>query len=433
MELDESGSQADSEEEEDGVPFKVEQDKILPAPVALCAWCPSMDLLAVVTADSQIIVLRLAGQLLGKQQIPPSDVPITALCWHPDGKSLVVGREDGRLVMHNVEDGGQLHATEKLHEGAITSLHWVDCDATGLSYANRTKRLFPPLAPLPASSDTFALDQGGSQSRSGSAPEPKGLSVLVSGDAKGEIVLSAHGIFLLGRVQLGAHHLPEIPGEKVQGGDLRITSICMSQELRHLSVGVAVDRPEAGPGLSCPPLGLVTIETPLLAGGRGGLYVLTQHCHAVTRLLDHARGSLALVGRHWEEGFGGLFDRLATRMLELLRVRDPGGGGLNFLTGMSDTDDEKKARDERLWRLARKDLVALFSCGTMSDVLRQFLMRDMNPNTAKKLQHTLVRTQPLPSHRPPPPQLDFQYLSDGLRVQGTTVAEVIAVLVRIQA
>ena len=125
-----------------------------------------------------------------------------------------------------------------------------------------------------------------------------------------------------------------------------------------------------------------------------------QHCHAVTRLLDHARGSLALVGQHWEDGFGGLFDRIATRLLELLRVRDPGGGGLNFLTGVADTEADKKARDERLWSLARRDLVSLFSCGMMSDVLRKFLRSDLNPSAAKKLQRTL----------------------------GSTVAEVIAVL-----
>lgn len=400
MEVDESGaSQEDESDEDDAVPFKVEQDKVLPAPVELAVWCPTMDLLALVTSDSQIVVLRLGGQLLGKQQIPPSEVPITALCWHPDGKSLVVGREDGRLVMYNVEDGGQLLTTDKLHAGAITSLHWVDCDATGLSYANRAKRLFPPLAPLPASVDAFALDQNGSQSRH-SAPEPKGLSVLVSGDTGGEVCLSAHGIFMLGRLQFKPQHLRLADGEPKLGTDakLRVTSLCMNHELRHLSVGLAVDR--EGDGAKCPPLSLVTVETPLLAGGRAELYALTQHCHAVTRLLDHARGSLALVGQHWEDGFGGLFDRIATRLLELLRVRDPGGGGLNFLTGVEDTEDEKKERDERLWGLARRDLVNLFSCGRMSEVLRQFLMRDMNPNTAKKLQRTL----------------------------GTTVAEVIAVL-----
>ncbi len=400
MEVDESGvSQEEESDEEEAVPFKVEQDRILPAPVSLAAWCPTMDLLGLVTSDSQIFVLRLVGQLLGKQQIAPSEVPITALCWHPDGKSLVVGREDGRMVMYNVEDGGQLLTTAKLHASAITSLHWVDCDAKDLSYANRAKRLFPALAPLPASVDAFMSDHNGSQPRN-AAPEPTGLSVLVSGDARGEICISAHGTFLLGRVQFKPEDLRIPDGEPPVGADatLRVASVCMDKELRHLAVGLAVDRD--GEDASCPPLALVTVETPLLAAGRGELYALMQHCHAVTRLLDHARGSLALVGQHWEDGFGGLFDRIATRLLELLRVKDPGGGGLNFLTGVTDTDAEKKARDERLWGLARRDLVNLFSCGMMSDVLRQFLRGDMNPSTANKLQRTL----------------------------GSTVAEVIAVL-----
>ena len=398
MELDESGASQEEDEEEASVPFKVEQDRILPAAVALAAWCPTMDLLALVTSDSQVYVLRLAGQLLGKQQIPPSEVPITALCWHPDGKSLVVGREDGRMVMHNVEDGGVLLTTSKLHAGAITSLHWVGCDATDLAYANRAKRLFPALAPLPASVDAFMSDHNGTPCNS--APEPKGLSVLVSGDMQGEVCLSAHGTFLLGRVQFKPEDLQIADGEPRLGADakLRVTSLCMDKELRHLAVGLAVDR--HGENSTCPPLSLVTVETPLLASGRSELYALMQHCHAVTRLLDHARGSLALVGQHWEDGFGGLFDRTATRLLELLRVRDPGGGGLNFLTGVVDTEADKKAQDERLWSLARRDLVSLFSCGMMSDVLRKFLRSDLNPSAAKKLQRTL----------------------------GSTVAEVIAVL-----
>ena len=112
MELDESTDSVA------GVPFRVEQDKMLPSTISLAAWCPTMDLLALVTSDSQVIVHRLSWQqLLGKAQIPPSAVPITALCWHPDGKSLVIGREDGALIIYNVEDGGQLHAAEHLHHG----------------------------------------------------------------------------------------------------------------------------------------------------------------------------------------------------------------------------------------------------------------------------------------------------------------------------
>ena len=385
MELDESTDSVA------GVPFRVEQDKMLPSTISLAAWCPTMDLLALVTSDSQVIVHRLSWQqLLGKAQIPPSAVPITALCWHPDGKSLVIGREDGALIIYNVEDGGQLHAAEHLHDAAITSLHWVASDAAD-GYSNRAKRLFPPLAPLPANAESFAFDHGASQSKR-AAPEPRGLSVLVSGDCHGRICLSAHGIFLLGRVQLRPEHLRLAETETAPGADaqLRVTSLWMGKELQNLGVGVAVDRPEDE--ARSPPLALVTVETPLLAAGRGELYALTQHCHAVTRLLDHARGSLALVGQHWEEGFGGLFDRLAGRLLELLRVRDPGGGGLGFLTGTEDSEDEKAARDERLWKLARKDLVALFSCGTMSDVLRQFMLRELQPPTARKLQRTLAST-----------------------------------------
>ena len=116
------------------------------------------------------------------------------------------------------------------NDAAITSLHWVASDAAD-GYSNRAKRLFPPLAPLPANAESFAFDHGASQSKR-AAPEPRGLSVLVSGDCHGRICLSAHGIFLLGRVQLRPEHLRLAETETAPGADaqLRVTSLWMGKE-----------------------------------------------------------------------------------------------------------------------------------------------------------------------------------------------------------
>lgn len=53
------------------------------AEVVLACWCPAMDLLAVLTDDNQLSVYRLDFQ---KVWIACPEVPITAMCWKPDGE-----------------------------------------------------------------------------------------------------------------------------------------------------------------------------------------------------------------------------------------------------------------------------------------------------------------------------------------------------------
>jgi anaphase-promoting complex subunit 4 len=60
-------------------------DKGTTTDVRLASWCPSMDLLALVTSDGQLALHRLNWQRLWS--IAP-DSPVTALCWQPDGKLL---------------------------------------------------------------------------------------------------------------------------------------------------------------------------------------------------------------------------------------------------------------------------------------------------------------------------------------------------------
>lgn len=63
--------------------FLVLHDRALSSPVALAAWCPTMDLLATVSLDNQLTVRRLDWQTLW---VACPNAAITALCWKPDGK-----------------------------------------------------------------------------------------------------------------------------------------------------------------------------------------------------------------------------------------------------------------------------------------------------------------------------------------------------------
>lgn len=53
-------------------------------PQVVCgSWCPTMDLLALVTDDSQLSIHRLDWQKLWTAAL---DRAVTALCWRPDGE-----------------------------------------------------------------------------------------------------------------------------------------------------------------------------------------------------------------------------------------------------------------------------------------------------------------------------------------------------------
>lgn len=63
--------------------FKNLIDKPVAEEIKLFEWCPTMDLLAWITADDQLIVQRLSWQRLFS--IRTHDQPTTALTWRPDG------------------------------------------------------------------------------------------------------------------------------------------------------------------------------------------------------------------------------------------------------------------------------------------------------------------------------------------------------------
>ncbi len=69
--------------------FSLVHEASLPSPVVLASWCPTMDLVAVFTADNQLSVHRLSWQRLWTV---PLDAHVSAMCWRPDGAGLATAR-----------------------------------------------------------------------------------------------------------------------------------------------------------------------------------------------------------------------------------------------------------------------------------------------------------------------------------------------------
>ncbi len=66
--------------------FKLLIDKTLGGEVKLMEWCPTMDLLAIITIQNELAVHRLSWQRIFL--IKPHQSDVTALTWRPDGTSV---------------------------------------------------------------------------------------------------------------------------------------------------------------------------------------------------------------------------------------------------------------------------------------------------------------------------------------------------------
>ncbi len=146
----------------DAVCFAQLLDTPLHAEACLCAWCPTMDICALVLDDGQQLQLhRLNWQLLW---MASPEALITAICWSPDGRQLAAGHQDGSVSIYDVESGEvRTHHAGPATSGPgsqIVSIAWTaqqdNQTTTGMatvavhqqqvlsSYKSRHKRLFAP-------------------------------------------------------------------------------------------------------------------------------------------------------------------------------------------------------------------------------------------------------------------------------------------------
>lgn len=66
--------------------FSVLHDGPITSEAVMGCWCPTMDLLALVTQDGQLSIHRLSWQKLWTASL---DNPVTAMCWRPDGEACL--------------------------------------------------------------------------------------------------------------------------------------------------------------------------------------------------------------------------------------------------------------------------------------------------------------------------------------------------------
>jgi len=275
-----------------------------------------MDLLALATTDSRLLVYRISWQIKSWQRLLTIAVDehstvealadkatlITSMAWQPSGSNIAVGLRSGEIVLFSVENGGVV-ASSRPHECAVTSMVWAaerttqgsvlkktekwdfEIDAeNALDFQDRTERFFKPLPEVPPPvrygvlHNPFLLAKG--TSRAISQPQEQ-LQLLYSGDERAGLHISAFGTFAFAAVVVK-------PEKDVAIEDIAVSPSLGSMvlSLRSRATGAVV---------------LARMDTPLFPKRRKELQALATQSQHISPLLKYVSDAMSSIRTSWSE------------------------------------------------------------------------------------------------------------------------------------
>ena len=320
--------------------FELLATKSLGGDISCMEWCPTMDLLALVTADSQLMVhrrpVRQGAEFHKLFTHAGFDHPVTCLVWRPDGQVLAVGHADGSISLFGVEEGEQIgHAHE--HSEALCLFRWVaasadDDDASAPDYSCSLVGIFPPLPQL--------AKQGSVQQylcEEGTPPldatlyrllfEPHAslfFDIAVTADTAARVHLAVHGRFSLGCVPIAELS----SGALTFGGSTpSLLAVQLASSLHALTV---VARTSAPSHALLPdgtwqeqPAGtlLLAFRTGQLTRARREIRALALSFMQCKALASRAKEGLHAAQRLWQEAVSPLHTKMASLAAKLQDTR----------------------------------------------------------------------------------------------------------------
>ncbi|OQS05206.1 hypothetical protein THRCLA_02611 [Thraustotheca clavata] len=253
--------------------LRVLQDKTLSAKEIAC--CPTMDIVAVLTLDAQLLRSVSWQRLL---HVKPTELsaPISAMTWRPDGLVLAVGLENGKIVLYDMETAsidstielfGKVHSWE--HKHGITALSWTNIPSSSSKQNDRTCYfVMNPAIPSVESSNKFppvlALDDD--------------RHILVSGDANGDIIAWAYGAVCILCIKANMYGSSGIP----------VSNLFLMEDLS--SVVLANNK------------SIQSIELRDLGENQSQLFVVAHHVREIQNLLRTAESTLKQINSEWNTG-----------------------------------------------------------------------------------------------------------------------------------
>ena len=123
------------EPQQEGRPFSVYATKATTSRVQLLRWSPIHELIAVIFEDAPLTLYRLPWKRVWSSH---TALQPTALCWSPDGRSLLVGYEDGSVQCLSKETGVveftvKVDMAGNTEDREIVCMDWTTRDVDGMT------------------------------------------------------------------------------------------------------------------------------------------------------------------------------------------------------------------------------------------------------------------------------------------------------------
>ena len=382
--------------------FTLLHDKNMLAPASASSWCPTMDLLALATTDGQLSLSRLewnkqGGERENKLWSTNPDAPVTSLGWRPDGKVLVSGHADGTVVLHHVEDGETLHVS-KPHARAVTSLHWQTApasDAARSAFAHQSAAARFTLPPrrsgaekgAAAAAAAGAKTSGFSHKSSALVDHfdpPDRLTVLVSGDARGTIALSAFGVVPLGSADL-TKTVARGVGVNEKSRGVVVQHATASPDLSRVLVGFGVTerfRENGGDDDDIKKIVasyVAVARVPLLAARSRELRDIAAHAAALAAANDAVRERVAAAAAVWSRARGA-FTKAASLLARRAREEHEAHAAARRL------EEQSGNASVHVGLVSLEDrFMALLAVGDVDLVLERFLSHEFDAAAARRV------------------------------------------------
>jgi Anaphase-promoting complex, cyclosome, subunit 4/Anaphase-promoting complex subunit 4 WD40 domain len=324
-------SDNDDQQFDDEQSFRVLVEKGVAADVEQLSWCPTMDVLCVMSSNqcylqragsgdtwSRVVALQAMAKVQknsaldgAKQQ---ADRRWTCVAWRPDGKAIACGYATGHLAIFDVEQGNTLFCARIFdNDDAVRALVWRRQEHVDDCSGHRQSMLplydddvqLPLLASIDdndddddeATSQSSSLSSSATSSSfspsssSSSSTTCDSLDILIAQSASGSIELRAHGMFQVGAIAAD---------DSGQSSD--VLSMCLNGDGSRLGIAAAASDDGA--------LSLRDYDTRLLAERRAELAEIARRARDIHSLFAYVDAALLAVKERWEAAARALLKEL---------------------------------------------------------------------------------------------------------------------------
>ncbi|TMW62868.1 hypothetical protein Poli38472_005486 [Pythium oligandrum] len=325
------------------------QDKYVNARDVAC--CPTMDLIAVLTVDRQLIVHRTVSwqKML---HVKPTEVCFTfeVVVWSPDGMQLAVGCDEGEVVVYDIATGEHVELkaeesandgrTAKRHSTCIVSMEWMRIQDGELTKSTPSSSWIQP------------------EKAKGKTPD-SAMTVLLTADDQGNVGFWWQGCVLVAMTRISDHLAAVGYGGVSPLTGLTIRSLKGTPDLAALFVVVSTMR--LGAAREDPtPHHILRLNLAAMSTRKSSLSKVTHVAHEVRSILQTLRTTSRQMISEWKN---------ATRIFELK---------MSLIGSLY----EKYGREEP----PQIDMLSIIAGGISPPALAQYFAQDIQEMSVHRMQ-----------------------------------------------